>query len=255
MASPSFHERFAPKALTMIMTMINGINMPTTPCVSATSEVIRRKYSSHEEPCATSCSVMPALLTPPETPTTIGVPTAPKETGVDCIIIPTTTAASAGKPRTTISGAATAAGVPKPEAPSIKQPNSHATISACTRLSGLMSVNPLRIAVIPPECFKVLSSKMAPKIIHRMEAVRIRPCRAEATTRLTLICHAVRAITVVTMNTIGMTTLAVILNPINSTPARISGRNASSASAVLLIFVAPLVLQIIFPERCTFQRV
>ena len=54
------------------------------------------------------------------------MPTAPKETGVDCIIIPKTTAASVGNPIATIKGAATAAGVPKPDAPSIKQPSSQA---------------------------------------------------------------------------------------------------------------------------------
>ena len=57
------------------------------------------------------------LVEPAPTPTRIGVPTAPKDTGVDCTIIPITTAANAGKPSATISGAATAAGVPKPEAP------------------------------------------------------------------------------------------------------------------------------------------
>ena len=50
---------------------------------------------------------------------TIGVPTAPKETGVLWIIIPISTAANAGKPMATSKGAAIAAGVPKPEAPSI----------------------------------------------------------------------------------------------------------------------------------------
>ena len=59
----------------------------------------------------------------------IGVPTAPNETGVDCTIRPITTAGSAGKPRATSSGEATAAVVPNPEAPSMKQPNSQAAIT------------------------------------------------------------------------------------------------------------------------------
>ena len=54
------------------------------------------------------------------------MPTAPKDTGVDWIIMPKTTADKGGKPTATIKGAATAAGVPKPEAPSIKHPNNHA---------------------------------------------------------------------------------------------------------------------------------
>ena len=40
--------------------------------------------------------------------------------------MPKTTAANAGKPIATIRGAATAAGVPKPDAPSIKHPNNQA---------------------------------------------------------------------------------------------------------------------------------
>ena len=58
----------------------------------------------------------------------MGVPTAPNDTGVDCTIMPSITAPIAGKPSATSKGAATAAGVPKPDAPSMKQPNSHATI-------------------------------------------------------------------------------------------------------------------------------
>ena len=75
----------------------------------------------------------------------IGVPTAPKDTGVDWIIIPIITAPRAGNPIATSSGAAMAAGVPKPEAPSIKQPNSQARMRAWTRRSGLILVKPARI--------------------------------------------------------------------------------------------------------------
>ena len=61
-------------------------------------------------------------------PTRIGVPTAPKVTGVLWMINVHMTAASAGKPRARSKGPATAAGVPKPDAPSIKAPNIHATM-------------------------------------------------------------------------------------------------------------------------------
>ncbi|AMD00912.1 hypothetical protein LOKO_01844 [Halomonas chromatireducens] len=117
---------------------------------------------------------------------------------MDWIIMPTTTAARAGKPRATINGAATAAGVPKPEAPSMKQPNSQATMMACTRRSGLMPEKPLRMAVMPPECFMALSSRMAPKMIHRIETVRIKPCNEEAMTRVKVISQANRAMRAVT---------------------------------------------------------
>lgn len=61
---------------------------------------------------------------PPATPTRMGVPTAPKLTGVDCTISPTMTAAIAGNPMASSSGATTAAVVPYPETPSMKEPKS-----------------------------------------------------------------------------------------------------------------------------------
>ncbi|MOA02701.1 hypothetical protein D3C78_1221670 [compost metagenome] len=160
------------------------------------------------------------------------MPTAPKDTGVDCTIMPSTTAASAGKPRATSRGAATAAGVPKPEAPSMKQPNSQATISAWTRRSGLILAKPWRMALIPPECLRVLSSRMAPKMIQRIAAVRIRPCSVEATTRLRVMSQAVRPMTAVMTNTSGMAYLAGQRKPISSTPASTSGTKASMESSV-----------------------
>lgn len=72
-------------------------------------------------------------------PMMIGVPTAPKVTAVLWMISAEAHAARGGKPSATSSGPATAAGVPKPAAPSINDPNSQATINACTRASGEMS--------------------------------------------------------------------------------------------------------------------
>jgi len=151
---------------------------------------------------------------------------------VDCTIIPMTTAASAGKPSATISGAATAAGVPKPEAPSMKQPNSQATISTWTRRSGLTLEKPRRIELIPPECFNVLSSRIAPKMIQRIAAVRIRPCKVEAMTRLRVMSQASRPISAVRTNTSGMAYLAGQRKPISSTPASTSGTKARMDSSV-----------------------
>ncbi len=74
---------------------------------------------------------------PPFTPMMMGVPSAPKVTGADWMINPHMTAAMAGKPSASSRGAATAAGVPKPEAPSMNDPNSHAMMIAWTRRSGL----------------------------------------------------------------------------------------------------------------------
>ena len=115
------------------------------------------------------------MSNPPCTPTSIGVPTAPKETGVDCIIKPNTTAASGGNPIATINGAAIAAGVPKPDAPSIKLPNNHAIKITCTLLSELKDEKPFRIVFIAPEYFNVFKSIIAPKIIHKILTVMMRP--------------------------------------------------------------------------------
>ncbi len=98
----------------------------------------------------------------------------------------------------TSSGAAMAAGVPKPEAPSMKQPNSQAMMMAWMRRSGLMVVKPARMAVIPPECLRVFSSRIAPKMIHSRPRVISRPCRVEASTRLRLMSQANRPTAAVT---------------------------------------------------------
>ncbi len=72
------------------------------------------------------------------TPISIGVPTAPNVTAVLWIIKPSITAAIAGKPNATINGAAMAAGVPNPAAPSMNEPNNQAMMSAWTRRSSLI---------------------------------------------------------------------------------------------------------------------
>ena len=48
----------------------------------------------------------------------------------------------------------------------MKQPNSQPMMIAWMRRSGLILAKPARIAVMPPEYFRVLSSRMAPKMIH-----------------------------------------------------------------------------------------
>lgn len=73
---------------------------------------------------------------------------------------------------------------------------------------------------------------MAPKMIHRIATVSIRPCRVEARTRVKLICQASRPISAVTTKTIGMATRAAMRRPISSTPASTRGTKASSASVV-----------------------
>ena len=72
------------------------------------------------------------------------------------------TAAMAGKPIASSSGAATAAGVPNPDAPSIIDPNIHAMMIAWMRRSGEMSMNPRRIVRIAPDSCTVYNSRIAP---------------------------------------------------------------------------------------------
>ena len=189
---PAFQLFSRPKKRVSIITMISGITVPTMAWMIATLPVITCRKTSQLEPLAASCAPIVALSRPLLTPMMIGVPTAPKDTGVLCTSMPSSTAASAGKPIATSSGAAIAAGVPKPDAPSMKQPNSHAMMIAWMRRSGLIVAKPARIAVMPPEYFSVLSSRMAPKMIHSTPTVITSPCRVEASTRLRLISHTYR---------------------------------------------------------------
>lgn len=74
-------------------------------------------------------------------PCIIGVPTAPKVTGMLLNIKVIMTAAIGRKPRYTSRGAVRAAGVPKPAAPSIKALNVKPIRSACRRASEVSLVN------------------------------------------------------------------------------------------------------------------
>ncbi len=71
-------------------------------------------------------------------PNQMGVPTAPKETGNELRIRQTMAEARAGNPRLRRRGAAMAAGVPKPAAPSRKAEKTVAIMITCTRLSRLI---------------------------------------------------------------------------------------------------------------------
>ena len=112
----------------------------------------------------------------------MGVPTAPKETGVLWITMPATTAAIAGNPSPAKSGTQTAAGVPNPAAPSMNEPKSQATTIVWTRRSGEMPSKPARIACRPPLSRKVSRRRIAPKMIKRIVAVMTSPLTEAATT-------------------------------------------------------------------------
>ena len=195
---PAFQLFSLPKKRVSIITITTGITVPTSACTIATWLVMSCRKISQLEPFATSCAPIAAVSRPLLTPMMIGVPTAPKDTGVLCTNMPSSTAAIAGKPIATSSGAAIAAGVPKPDAPSMKHPNSHAMMIAWIRRSGLIVANPARMAEMPPEYLSVFSSRIAPKMIHSTPMVITRPWRVEASTRLTLMSHTNRPMSAVT---------------------------------------------------------
>ena len=203
---------------------------------NATSDTITLKKVSHSIPFWSNSSVILALSKPPWTPTIRGVPTAPKETGVDWIIIPKTTADTAGNPIATISGAATAAGVPNPDAPSIKHPNSHAIRITWIRRSGLILEKPLLIVITAPEYFSVLSSIMAPKIIHKIPTVIIKPWIVEAKILVKLTSQNKKAIRHVIINTIGIEYFAAKRKPTNKIPANKIGVKAKIDNISIFIF-------------------
>jgi len=157
------------------------------------------------------------------------VPTAPNVTAVLWIIIPTITAAAAGKPMATIRGAAMAAGVPNPLAPSMNEPKSHPMMTICTRRSSLMEWKLRRMAATPPECSNVLRSSSAPKMMIRMSTVMNRPWIDDAHTLLAAIPHAPSATTTAATYTAGMAHLAGTRNPTNKMPARRIGNMANAA--------------------------
>ena len=92
----------------------------------------------------------------------IGVPTAAKGTGVLFEISATAQAATGGKPSPTSRGAASAAGVPYPAAPSINAPNIYAMMIAWILGSGVIFWKPSLMTCMIPVCLSVLSSRIAP---------------------------------------------------------------------------------------------
>lgn len=84
--------------------------------------------------------------------------------------------------------------------------------------------NSLRMAAMAPECVKVFSSRIAPKMIPRLAPVRIRPCSVDARTRLKVITHAVSTITAALMGTTGIARRAGQLKATSRMAARISGK-------------------------------
>ncbi len=115
----------------------------------------------------------------------------------------------------------------------MKQPNSQAMMMAWIRRSGLMVVKPARMAVMPPECLRVFSSRIAPKMIHNRPSVITRPCSVEAMMRLTLMSQTNSPMAAVNRKTSGMARLAGQRRPISMIAASRMGVKAKSASSPL----------------------
>ena len=82
----------------------------------------------------------------------------------------------------TINGATTAAGVPKPDAPSMKDPKSQAKMTTWILLSSLILLKLRRIADTPPDLYSVFNRKIAPKMISKRSKVVNNPAMEDAAT-------------------------------------------------------------------------
>ena len=98
------------------------------------------------------------------------------------MIMPQTTAGRAGKRSPIKSGTATAAGVPKPAAPSMNDPKSHATMMTWMRRSGEMPTKPARTTARPPLSFITFNNRMAPKMMYNSPIAVIPPFTVAAAT-------------------------------------------------------------------------
>jgi hypothetical protein len=162
-------------------------------------------------------------------PISVGVPTAPKETGVTLAISATITAARAGNPRDSSRGAARAAGVPNPAAPSMNPPNNQAMMMACTRRSAEMFIKPLLMASMAPLSRKVKSTRRAPNTMLRILKAITRPFTVAAATQFRGVFQTHRARASAIRKATGMARVAGHRNPTISTKMAAMGRNARRA--------------------------
>ena len=96
----------------------------------------------------------------------VGVPAAPNGTGVEFKIRQLMAAAIGGKPRPMRSGAAMAAGVPKPAAPSMKALNAKPMMTSWMRASSVMPLNMPSMRRMAPASFSMFMRRMAPKMMR-----------------------------------------------------------------------------------------
>ena len=113
-------------------------------------------------------------------PNQVGVPTAPNDTGTEFITRVKIATFNGLKPRLIRIGAAIAAGVPKPDAPSIIKANAQPIIINCATGFGLMVASHLRITSIQPVVSIMWLNIIAPKITVIGVRVETRPDAAVA---------------------------------------------------------------------------
>ena len=113
-------------------------------------------------------------------PNQVGVPTAPKETGTEFITKVKIATFNGLKPKLIRIGAAIAAGVPKPDAPSIIKANDQPIIISCATGFGLMVASHLRMTSMQPVVSIIRLNIIAPKITVIGVSVLTRPEAAVA---------------------------------------------------------------------------
>ena len=106
---------------------------------------------------------MPLFFNSPK-PNQVGVPTAPNDTGTEFMMSAKTATCIGLKPRPTRIGAAIAAGVPKPLAPSIIKANAQPIIINCATGFGLILPSHWRMTLIQPVASIMRLKKIAPKM-------------------------------------------------------------------------------------------
>lgn len=203
----------------------SGINVPAIECIIALFIVISGSKCLY---CAGSIEFIP---------NNIGVPAAPNVTAVLFATSATIIAASAGNPSETSNGAASAAGVPNPAAPSMKLPNIHAIIIACILLSVDMFDNILFIVMIAPLFWIMLSKSNAPNIMNIMSSAITAPFIDDASIVVLLTCHAVIAIVVVIIQTAGIVLFAGKCNTAIKINIKRIGVNASISNSIFCLFL------------------
>src|SRR5215471_16135942 len=117
-------------------------------------------------------------------PNHIGVPTAPNVVGTEFITNVRTATLTGSKPNPTSRGAAIAAGVPKPLAPSIMNGKHHPTIINWATGLELTSLSHVPMTRSAPERRIVCASRIAPQIIDIGVRAESAPFTTVAFTRL-----------------------------------------------------------------------